>query len=48
MLSHKTGRSNQGFGFLDMFMTEEKLTIEIAQVDRVQIHNMNFSKPRKH
>lgn len=28
-------QSNQGFGFLNMFMTEEKLAIEITQVNRV-------------
>lgn len=48
MLPHRNIQSNQGFGFLDMFMTEEELAVEIAQVNRVQINDMNFPEPRKH
>ena len=47
MLPHRNIQSNQGFGFLDMLMTEEELAIEIAQVNRIQINDMYFSEPRK-
>ena len=31
-----------------MFMTEEELAIQIAEIDCVEIDNMNFTEPRKH
>lgn len=45
MLPHGYIQSDQGFGFLDMFMTKEKLSVEIAQVDCVQINNVDFPEP---
>ena len=32
------------FWFLDMFMSEQELAIQIAEIDRIQIYDMNFSK----
>jgi hypothetical protein len=31
-----------------MFMTEEELAIEVAQINCVQINDMNFSESREH
>lgn len=35
---------DQSLGFLDVFMSEEKLTVEVAQIDRVKVYNVNFAK----
>lgn len=39
--------AHQSLGFLDMFMTEEELTIEIAKIDRIQIDNMYLAEACK-
>jgi hypothetical protein len=38
---------NQSFGLLDVFSSEKKLSIEIAQVDRVEVEDMNLAKAGK-
>ena len=37
-------KANQSFGFLDMFVTEEELAIEVAEIDSVKIHNVDLTK----
>jgi hypothetical protein len=34
----------QCLGSLDVFATEEKLSIEIAEVDRIQVHDVDFTE----
>lgn len=34
----------QGLGLLDVLLTEEKLPIQIAQVDSIEINNVDFAK----
>lgn len=38
--------THQCFGLLDVFETEEKLAIQIAQVDGIEIDDVNFAEPR--
>ena len=35
----------QGLRLLDMFMSEEELAIEVAQVDCIQVDNVDFAEP---
>lgn len=37
---------NQRFRFLDVFVSEEKLAIEIAEIYRIEIDNVYFAKAR--
>lgn len=37
----------QSLRFLDVFMSEEKLTIEVAQIDGIKIDDMDLTKPCK-
>jgi hypothetical protein len=39
------GGTYQGFRFLDMLMTKEELAIEVAQINRIEIDDMDFAKP---
>jgi len=39
--------AHQSLRFLDMFMTEEELTIEIAEIDGVQIDDMDLAEASK-
>lgn len=39
--------THQGLGLLDVLMAEEELAIEVAQVDCVEIDNVDFAKPSK-
>jgi hypothetical protein len=39
--------ANDGLGFLDMFMSEQKLAIQVAQVNGVKIDNMNLAESRQ-
>jgi len=34
----------QRLGLFDVFVAEEELTVEVAEIDSVQIHDMNLSK----
>ena len=43
LLSHIPG--NQSLGFLDVFLPEEELAIEVAQVDGVEVDDVDFAKP---
>lgn len=36
--------THQCFGFLDMFEAEKELTIQVAQVNRVEIDDVDFTK----
>lgn len=36
--------SYQGFGFPDMFVSEEELSVQIAQVDCVEVDDVNFAE----
>jgi hypothetical protein len=36
--------THQSFGLLDVFMSEQKLTVQVAQIDGVEINNMDLSK----
>ena len=38
--------TNQSLRFLDMFVPEEELPVEVAQIDGVQVNNMDFAKAR--
>lgn len=38
----------QSLGLLDVLITKEKLAIEIAQVDRIQVHDVYLAKSSKH
>lgn len=35
---------NQCFGLLDVFLSKEKLSVEIAEVYRIKIDDVNFAK----
>ena len=37
-------KTHQSLGFLNMFMPEEELPVQIAQIDGVKIHNMNLTE----
>lgn len=47
MLVGSLRSSYQGFRAFDMFLSEEKLAVEIAEVDSVEVHNMDFPEPSK-
>lgn len=47
-LPHGNIQSNQSFGLLNVFMTEEELAIEITQINCVQINNVYFPESCKH
>lgn len=36
--------AHQSFRFLDMLLTEEELTVEVAEVDSVQINNVDLTE----
>lgn len=36
--------AHQSLRFLDMFMTEEELTVKVAKINRIQIDNMYFAE----
>ena len=36
--------THDSFGLLDMFMSEEELTVEIAQVDSVKINDVDVAE----
>lgn len=42
--SRSGGSTHQGLGFLNVFMAEEKLSIEIAEVNGVEIDDVNLAK----
>lgn len=42
--TEQTAKTYQCFRFLDMFVAEEKLTIQIAQIDGIKVNDVNFSK----
>ena len=33
--------------FFDVFVSEEELSVEVAQVDRIEVDDMNFTKASK-
>lgn len=35
---------DDGFGLLDMFMSKEELTVEVAEIDGVQIDDVDLAK----
>ena len=37
----------QGFQFLDVFISEEELAVEVAQVDRVEVDDVDLSEANK-
>jgi hypothetical protein len=40
--------THQRLRLLDMLVAEQKLAIQITQIDRVQVDNMDFAKAREH
>ena len=36
--------TNQRFRLLDMFVSKEELTIQVAQIDSVKINDVNFAE----
>lgn len=40
-------RTYQGLRFLDMFMAKEELAIQVAQVNSIEVDNVNFAEPSK-
>lgn len=38
-------QTHQSLGLLDMFLSEKKLTVQIAQIDGIKIDNVNLSEP---
>lgn len=41
------GPTHQSLWFLDVFMSEKELAIEVTQVDGVKVDNMNFAEARQ-
>lgn len=39
--------THQGLGFFDMLITEEELAIQIAQVNRIKVDDVDFAKAGK-
>lgn len=39
--------THQGLGFFDMLIAEEKLAIQIAQVNRIKVDDVDFAKAGK-
>lgn len=39
--------SYQSLGFLDVFLSEEELAVEITQIDRIEVDNVDLSEARK-
>jgi hypothetical protein len=39
--------THQGFGLLDMFMAEEELSIQVTEVDSIQIDYVDFAEAGK-
>lgn len=39
--------THQGFGLLDVFMAEKELSIQVTEVDSVQIDDMDFAEACK-
>lgn len=37
----------QSFRFLDVLVSEKELAVEIAQVDRIEVDDVDFSKTRE-
>ena len=42
-----TGQTHQGFWFLDMLKTEEKLAIQIAQIYCIEIDDVDSTESRE-
>lgn len=43
--SQEGGWTHQSLGLLDVFMSEEELSVEIAEVDCVEINDVNLPEP---
>lgn len=42
------GQTHQGLWLLDMLMTEKELTVQIAQVDCIEINDVNLTEASEH
>lgn len=38
------GWTHQSLGFLDVFMSEKKLSIEVTEIDSIEIDDVNFAE----
>ena len=47
MPRHSKWTSYQSLRFLDVFMSEEELTIKVAQINSVKIDDMNLAEASK-
>lgn len=37
-------KTHQGFGLLDVFMAEKELSVQVAEVDSIQIDDVHFAE----
>jgi hypothetical protein len=37
--------TNQRLGFLDVLVSEKELSVEIAQINGIEVNDMDFPKP---
>lgn len=35
--------TNQSFGLFDVLVTEEELTVQVAEIDGVKVHDVDFA-----
>ena len=43
--SEGEGPTHQGLGLLDVFVSEEKLSIQVTQVNGIKINNVDLAEP---
>lgn len=41
-MSSEDSNTHQSLGLLDMFVSEEELPVQIAQIDSIKIHDMDL------
>lgn len=39
----EAGETNQSFGLFDVFVTEEELAVQVAEVDGIKVHDVYFA-----
>lgn len=45
LLHRSVNRTHLGLGLLDMFVSEQELTVQVGEVDRVQVNYVDFAEP---